>query len=211
MLNNMDGINPAQIDVICELGNIGAGNAATALSGLLGEKIEMSLPKVEIVPLADIPSMSGSPDTPVVGGVVNMSGDLTGQIMMILGMKEARNMAGVVCGRGGAACGASGDSLTELGMSALGEVMNILAGSYLSAISSLTGLVIIPSIPYVCADMVGSVLSIVAIECGEAGDSALFFRTSFSNVMDSIACDFFLLPDRASYKKLMDRLGAASL
>lgn len=202
----MDGINSKQIDIICELGNIGAGNAATALSGMLGEKIEMSLPKVEIVPLANIPSMSGSPDTPVVGGVVDMSGDLTGQIMMILGMKEACNLASVICGDARVAGEASPDSLTELGMSAIGEVMNILAGSYLSAISTLAGLVIIPSIPYVCADMVGSVLSIVAIECGEAGDSALFFRTSFSNVQDNIACDFFLLPDRESYKKLMDKL-----
>jgi chemotaxis protein CheC len=176
---------------------------------MLGEKVEMSLPKVEIVPLADIPSMSGSPDTPVVGGVVDMSGDLTGQIMMILGIKEARNMANAICGGECAADEVSPDSLTELGMSALGEVMNILAGSYLSAISTLTGLVIIPSIPYVCVDMVGSVLSIVAIECGEAGDSALLFRTSFSNVQDSIACDFFLLPDRESYKKLMDHLGVA--
>lgn len=196
----MDGINSKQIDIICELGNIGAGNAATALSGMLGEKVEMSLPKVEIVPLADIPSMSGSPDTLVVGGVVDMSGDITGHIMMILGMKEACNMASVICGDTRVAGEASPSSLTELGMSAVGEVMNILAGSYLSAISTLSGLVILPSIPYVCADMVGSVLSIVAIECGEAGDSALFFRTSFSNVQDSIACDFSFFPTASPIK-----------
>ncbi|MGE4484096.1 MAG: chemotaxis protein CheC [Oscillospiraceae bacterium] len=207
MLDKSDGIDSAQIDIICEIGNIGAGNAATALSGMLGRTVEMSVPKVKIVPLTDIPGLSGAPDSPVVGGVVDMSGDLTGQIMLILGINEAYNMACVICGRNKNTGTADIGSLSELDMSALGEVMNILAGSYLSAVSSLTGLVIVPSIPYMCVDMAGAMLSVVAIECGKAGDSALFFETRFSDAQDNTSCNFFLLPDRKSYKKLMKSLG----
>lgn len=209
MQDKSEGVNPTLIDIICEIGNIGAGNAATALSGMLRKRVEMSVPKVEIVPLSAIPTLCGSPESPVVGGMVDMTGDMQGQIMLILGIREAYNMSAAAYGRKPELENPGIEHLTETDMSALSEIVNILAGSYLSAISSMTGLMTMPSIPYMSVDMAGALLSVVAIECGMEGDSALFFETKFADEQGGIECSFFLLPDRTSYQKLMEALGVS--
>ena len=203
-------INPQQMDVIREIGNIGAGNAATALSGILGRKVCMSVPEVRIIPLPSVAEILGAPDKPVVGGMVDMDGGLTGQILLILGIREAYVLSSILYGR--EACKTSDidiSALSDLEISALYEVTNILSGSYLSAISMLSGLTISPSIPHMCIDMAGAILSLIAVGCGRAGDSALFFETRFIDAEDDMACHFFLLPDKESYEKLMLSLGVS--
>lgn len=211
MQNKFDYMDPYQIDILREIGNIGAGNAATALSDLLGRKVDMSVPEIKVLPLSSVPEIMGAPENPVVGGMVDMSGDLTGQIMLLLGIREARVMASIICNPDDSPERLDGEisDLTELDISALSEVTNILSGSYLSAISSLSGLFIIPSVPSMCVDMAGAMLSVIAVECGKTGDSALFFETRFLDEKDKMVCNFFLLPDRSSYKKLMDSLGGS--
>lgn len=209
MQTKFDALNPAQIDIIREIGNIGAGNAATALSGILGKPVEMSVPEIRVIPLSSVQEILGSPENPVVGGMVDLSGDLSGQVMLILGIREACTVASLLCGKR-ASCGSVGISdLTELDISALEEVTNILCGSYLSAISSLSGLIVTPSVPYMCIDMAGAMLSVIAVECGKANDYALFFETCFLETEDAMACHFFLLPDRESYRRLMMSLGVS--
>jgi chemotaxis protein CheC len=210
MAGTFDDIDPQQMDVIREIGNIGAGNAATALSGILGRMVGMSVPEVRIIPLSSAPEILGAPDQPVVGGLVDMNGGLTGQILLVLGIREAYVLASILYGR--ETYGISGvdvSAFTELEISALYEVTNILSGSYLSAISALSGLTISPSVPYMCIDMAGAILSLIAVEYGKTGDSALFFETRFIDAEDDLACHFFLLPDKESYKKLMLSLGVS--
>jgi chemotaxis protein CheC len=209
--DKFDYLDPWQIDIFREIGNIGAGNAATALSALLGRKVEMSVPEIKVLPLSSVPDIMGAPEDPVVGGMVDMNGDLTGQIMLIMGIHEAQVMASIICNIEPPVGGGSENllNLTELDISSLGEITNILAGSYLSAIASLSGLSIIPSVPGMCIDMAGAMLSLIAVECGKNSDSALFFETRFLDAKDKLVCNFFLLPDRNSYKKLMDSLGGS--
>jgi chemotaxis protein CheC len=198
------------MDLIREIGNIGAGNAATALSDILGRRIVMSVPEVKIIPLSAVPQILGEPDAPVVGGMVSMSGGLTGQILLVFGIREAYILASIMCGRDTAHTDNIDVSvLSDLDLSALYEVTNILAGSYLSAISKLTGLSILPSIPNMSIDMAGAILSLIAVECGKVGDSALFFEARFIDAEDDMTCSFLLLPDEESYEKLMLSLGVS--
>ncbi len=203
-------LKPHHMDVIREIGNIGAGNAATALSGILGRRVDMSVPEVKIIPLSYVPQILGEPEDPVVGGMVSMSGGLTGQILLVLGIREAYILASIMCGRDTAHTDDIDVSiLSDLDLSALYEVTNILAGSYLSAISKLTGMSIFPSIPNMSIDMAGAILSLIAIECGKVGDSALFFEARFTDAEDDMTCSFMLLPDEESYEKLMISLGVS--
>ena len=204
-----DHITPQQMDVLREIGNIGAGNAATALSKILGRKVDMSVPEVKVIPLFSVPEILGAPEEPVVGGMVNMEGGLSGQIMLILGIREAYIVASIMSGRDTADVEhVDFSALSELDVSALYEVTNILSGSYLSAIATLTDLSISPSVPHMSVDMAGALLSLIAIECGATGDSALFFETRYLDEEDDMTCSFLLLPDKESYKKLMNLLGA---
>ncbi len=210
MAENHDIINPQQMDVIREIGNIGAGNAATALSRILGRKVDMAVPEVKVVPLSSVPEILGAPEDPVVGGMVDMENGLTGQIMLILGIREAYVLASIMSGRDSSDIkDVDVSELSELDISALYEVTNILSGSYLSAISSLTNLNISPSIPHMSVDMAGAMLSLIAIECGTSEDSVLFFETRFLDEEDDMICNFFLLPDKESFKKLLVSLGVS--
>jgi len=198
-------IGEQSIDTFRELGNIGAGNAATSLATILNMQISMSVPEVAVVPFDHIINILHGPENLVVGLLVNMSGDLNGFILMILELKDACEMTSIALQREKP----QGQELTldELDVSALTEISNILVGSYLSAISAMTGLVVSPSVPQMAVDMVGAIISIVLVEYGKIGDSVLFLKTKFSDVNKSMNGHFFLIPDFESYKILMKSLG----
>ena len=91
-------------------------------------------------------------------------------------------------------------------MSALSEVGNIIAGSYLSALSALTGLTITASIPYTSIDMAGALLSLPAIEYGKIGDKVLLIETQFGEEVLGNGY-FVMIPELESYEKILTSLG----
>lgn len=209
LINDYDSERYAmQIDVFKEIGNIGAGNAVTALASMTGRKIDMSVPDVEIVPFNEIVNILNGPETLVVGALVDLTGDIEGFILLILGLQDAYEMASVVLSDGRMIPeDFTPVDFSELEFSAITEIANILSGSYLSAISSLTGLSIVPSVPNIAMDMVGALISVVAIEYGKIGDSVLFMKTEFADSQKNLAGNFFLIPNYESYKILMKSLG----
>lgn len=94
----------------------------------------------------------------------------------------------------------------EMDLSAMKEIGNIIAGAYLSALSTMTNLKILPSIPYIAVDMAASILSVPAIQFGQYGDNALFIETEFG---DDIMMNgyFILMPDPDSYDNILSALG----
>jgi chemotaxis protein CheC len=208
MGDSLDSVDSRNLDVFKEIGNIGAGNAATALAKMLNKQIVMSVPDVEIVSFNDIINILDGPESVVAGVLVDMSGDLNGFILMVLEIKDAYEMISIAMGEDRKIPeDFSFESMTELDQSALSEMANILVGAYLSAICSLTNLSVTPSVPQLAVDMVGAIISVVAIEYGKIGDSVLFLKTNFSDVNRNMAGHFFLIPDFESYKVLIESLG----
>lgn len=207
-MNNKTNISAQFLDVFKEIGNIGAGNATTALSVMLGQRIDMKVPVARLVPFGNVSDILGGPGTVVVGVLINMSVDLNGYILLILGLKDAMSLASLLTGSPKADI--SGDQLPELDemdISALSEIGNILIGSYLNAISGLTGLRVEASIPDLVIDMAGAIMSVPAIEYGKIGDEVLMLETDFSNDKLDISGHFFLIPDLDSYYVLLRSLG----
>lgn len=208
MADDLNQVGSVQIDTFKELGNIGAGNAATALAGILNMRINMSVPEVNIVPFNDIINIMNGPENLVVGVLVNMDGDLTGYVLLILELADAYEMATLAL----MSDRKMPNQITpadfdELDRNTLGEIANILVGSYLSAISAMTNLRVAPSVPQTAVDMVGAIISIVLIEYGNIGDSVLFLKTQFTDIDKKMAGHFFLIPDFDSYNILMKSLG----
>jgi chemotaxis protein CheC len=196
-------LNDMYIDVLKEIGNIGAGNAATALAGLLGKKINMKVPRVRILDFKHVSSILGEPEVIVVGILLRVTGDLTGNIMFILENQAARVLVNILMGK---PVEETAD-FTELELSALQEMGNILAGSYLSSLSALTNLKLLPSVPCLAIDMAGAIVSVPAIEFGKVGDSVLYIETEFSEGSTKVVGNFFLIPDVDSYDILLKSLG----
>ena len=153
-------INDMYVDVLRELGNIGAGNATTAIASMLSIRINMNVPKVALMEASKMGSSICPEDEIIVGVFLEVQGNIEGSMMFLLKMDSAYYLVNRLMGRD---VNYQGD-FDEMDLSALKEIGNIIAGSYLSALSAMTNLVITPSIPYIAVDMAASILSVPAIE-----------------------------------------------
>ena len=195
------------LDVFKEIGNIGAGNAASALAGLLNRRISMSVPDASVVPFSSILSVLDGPETLVAGVLIDFSGELNGYIILLLGMKDSMAMVAQALSEPVRDTTAPDFALNDLERDTLVEISNILVGSFLSAISSFTGLSVRPTVPQIAIDMLGAIISIATIEYGKIGDTVLFLKTQFNDLAGDISGHFFLIPDYNSYKILLSTLG----
>lgn len=198
----LEDVNSMYLDVLKEIGNIGAGNATSAIANMLGMKIDMNVPNVRLMEVSKLGLAVGAEDDTIVGIFLEVENDIEGSMMFLLDIPSARYLVNKLM-----MMDAPNDkAFDEMELSALKEIGNIIAGSYLSALSSLTNLVILPSVPYIAVDMAASILSVPAIEFGQFGDNALLIQTE---ICADVAINgyFILMPDQGSYEKILTSLG----
>lgn len=192
-------LSPMQLDVLQEVGNIGAGNAATSLSQLLNAKVDMSVPSVNIVPFDDIFSKIGVEEV-VIGVIVRVLGDIPGNILYTLDKETALMIISTLMGE-------EQEQITEIGSSVLCEIGNIISSSFMNAIAKLTNLVLMPSVPAVALDMMGAILSTTFIESGQFDEYVLDLETQFLQENQKISGHFYYIPMPGSLEKILDSLG----
>lgn len=199
---NVDNLNNFMIDILKELGNIGAGNAATALSSLISKRVDMKVPNVRVLEFNKVAEILGGEENLVVGIYFELMEDIVGNIMFALDLNSAINLSNILYGRDN-----KDRKLDEMDISALSEVGNILASSYANSLSSLTGLKIYISVPSISIDMAGAILSVPAIQFGFASDHALMIETVFEEDQRLVSGNLFFLPDLTSFEKILTALG----
>lgn len=199
---SLQDVNDIYFDVLKEIGNIGAGNATTAIASMLQLRLNMSVPKVQLLTFPELGSAIGSEEEQVVGIFLEVGADITGSMMFVLTLESARFLVNKLMMRDES----YNEPFNEMDLSALKEIGNIIAGSYLNALASMTNLTITPSIPYISVDMAAAILSVPAIMFGQYSDNALLIQTEFG---DEVMIDgfFILLPDLESYSKILGSLG----
>ena len=202
---SFDNIKSMYFDVLKELGNIGAGNATTAVATMLNLTIDMKVPKVELKAVEDLGSAICPEEETIVGIFLEVQNDISGSMMFLMRLNSAHYLVNRLMGGIGTDGSAQGE-FSEMELSAMKEIGNIIAGSYLSALSTMTNLVITPSVPYIAVDMAAAILSVPAIQFGQFGDNALLIETEFG---DDVMMEgyFILLPDEDSYDKILQSLG----
>ncbi len=200
-LNQIDNM---QYDVLREIGNIGAGNATTALSQMINSKIDMKVPKVDLLEFRELSDIVGGAENLVVGILFTLDGQIEGMMMFMLDMMASRHLVNQLMG--GDMSNTSVE-FNEIELSALNEIGNIIAGAYLSSLSTLTNILITASIPYMAIDMAGAILSVPAIEFGKIGDKALLIETEFGDEDIAVNGYFILIPTIDSYEAILSSLG----
>ncbi|MHA6529235.1 chemotaxis protein CheC [Paenibacillus sp. BAC0078] len=191
------------MDVLKEVGNIGAGNAATALSQLLNKPIDMAVPKVQLLSFEEITEKVGGAEELVYAVFLRVEGQAPGNLFFILTPEAAMNLLSRVAG---IELSNEGE-LGEMELSALSEIGNILAGSYLSSLADFTSLSMYPTVPALAMDMAGAILSYGLLQFGQMGDDALLIDTTFLEGQNEIEGQFFLIPDPESFPKIFKSLG----
>ncbi len=202
MTIRLDSLNPLQLDALKELGNIGAGNSATALSQILNKKVDMSVPRVKVYPINEIPELFGGSENIVVGVLLRMFGDMQGSLMFLMDEIEAKKLLqDMMFGQ------VIEDLTSELPMSAIMEVGNIISSSYLNSLSFFSKLTIVPSTPAFAYDMAGAILGAILYEVSELSDQVLLIETDFLGNGEAIKGHFFVLPDLPSLGVLLKAVG----
>lgn len=205
---SMEQLTDQYFDVLKELGNIGAGNATTALAQLINCKVDMCVPQVKLLEFKEVGEIVGGEDKVMTSIFLQVEGDIDGSIMFMLSKTAAAHLVNkLMCGMLEIDEGSADEyDFGEMECSAIKEVGNIITGAYLNALSGLTNMKIYPSVPQLAIDMAGALLSVPAIEFGVFGDKILLIQTQFS---DDIVLDgfFILIPDIESYEKILRSLG----
>jgi chemotaxis protein CheC len=197
-------LKDSQLDAIREVANIGAGHAATALSGMTNRTIMITVPRVFIRPLEEACDLVAAPDAVVAAVLMHMMGDLTGRAMVLFPQRAAYTVCDYLFRRSPGSTKERG----EMEQSGLKEAGNILASAYLNALSDFMGMMLIPSVPSLMIDLSGAVLTSAHLNFGHDRDYAFCVETSFrvEGAADPLGGHFLLLPDVSSLRAIFDAI-----
>lgn len=199
-----DEFNSTKMDVLREIGNIGAGNATTALSVMLNSNLRLEMPVVKVLDFNEIPDLVGGADTVVAAVLTHFEGDISGMTLFILELEEAKNL---ICTMLGKSNSEEFNEFEHMEKSALKEVGNILMSSYISSICTLANFQLHTDPPAICIDMAASVLSMPISELGQIGDKALIIDSKFLDNERPINGLLMFVADEESFNHIFESLG----
>jgi len=186
-----------QLDALRELANIGSGTAGTALSQMLGRSVDISVPNAVVLPLADAVDSVGTADEEVTGIVIPLQGELDAVVLLVVPVADAATLCGLLGVEAG----------TDVGVSALSEIGNILGASYVGAIAAMTGLDLDLTPPQAVTDMLGAIVSTVLTSRAADTDTALILDSELTVEGEACSLGFLLLPAAGEVRDVLARMG----
>ena len=196
-------LNEQHLDVLKEIGNIGAGNAATSLSQMLAKRIDMNVPEVSLLDYDNVIDSIGGAENVVVGILVSFEGEINGVILFLLKKEFVHLILNSLLGTELK----SFEDINEMELSALSEIGNIMVSSYVNSISLLTEMKIEITVPSLNIDMSGALLDAVTAEFSEAADKVIFIKEKYFCQDETIYSHMLLLPSMMSLEILLKRFG----
>ena len=202
-IKSYEEMNELEMDILKEIGSIGGGNAATAMSSMLNAKVNMSLPTVGILGCNEALEYVGDPEELVAEIFVEMSGELSGIMLLILTKEFSDEVLFRMLGK------VDSDflELEEIDSSVLMETGNIVISSYITAMASLTNVNVELSVPQLAINMVGGIMSAPMSLMGQHSDRIMMITGQFTIDGKALDSEMLLLPDVESLNVLMKKLG----
>lgn len=202
-ITNLDELNEMHLDVLREIGNIGSGNAATALSQLIGTKIDMTPPTVRLLEINDAAEALGGAEKVVLTGFVRLTGDIDAVMMLVMGEGFISSILELLIGDGSL----DPMNISEMKKSAIAEISNIMIASYSKSIADISGMFINISVPSITYDYIGAIISVPIVEMGAVSDKILFIQDDYIGTVEKSSANMMLVPSIESLNKLMSNLG----
>lgn len=202
-MNAYENLNELQLDVMREIGNIGAGNACTALSVLLGTTIDMSVPQVQLLGYESTAEHLGGQDNTVIGLKVSITDDLEGMMVHIVQKKFAERIINTFYAK-------TIDDVTaldEMDMSVLNEMANITSGAYANSMATLTGLFVNIGTPSQVPGKVSEIMKLPITEFVKPGEKILMVDEEFTIGDEKVSSNMIMALESDSLEKLFGKLG----
>ncbi len=204
-IRNYNELNKLELDTLREIGSIGTGNAATALSTLLGKEVRICMPEVRIMEYNEAIDWIGGPEVITAGVMVRLGGEMSGIMMGVQQLEFVNILLDSMLGKKVD----SYDMLGSIEFSALTEAGNIMISSFINALSSLSGVTLALTVPSFCVDMQGAILAVPMAEYGGTTDYIMTIGSEFICDSKVIPCHLLLSPDIRSLNFLLRKLGVA--
>ena len=186
-----------QLDALRELANIGSGTAGTALSQMLGRSVDISVPNAFVLPLAEAVDAVGAAEEDVTGVVIPLQGELDAVVLLVFPVADAATLCGLLGVEAG----------TDVGLSALSEIGNILGASYVGAIAAMTGLDLDLTPPQTVTDMLAAIVSTVLASRAAGTDTAMILDSELQVEGEACSLGFMLLPAAGEVQEMLKRMG----
>lgn len=187
-------------DIYREIGSIGSGNAATALSQMINMRVTIEPVKTQLVPIEEVPAEIGGAETMVMAIYQRVMGDLTGDAVYLHSQEYAKTLIRYLTSKTNIEI----DDPESEDVSAYKEMANIFTGAYLNAISSLLGVMIVPSIPHYATDMLGSLIDAILAELGQKVDRVLLIKTEMTIDYKEIGGGYLMIFNPDSMERMVD-------
>ena len=202
-MKNYDELNMLELDTLREIGSIGTGNAATALSNMLGCPVRIEMPEVRIMDGNEAIDWIGGPEVVTAGVLARVEGEINGIMLSVQKMEFINLALERVIGRKVHRY----EELNELDISALLEVGNIMISAFINALAGLTNMTIKLSVPAFAVDMQGAIIAVPMAEFGGQSDYIMAIGADMICQGDTVPCRILLSPDIRSLNFLLKRLG----
>jgi len=202
-ITNVEELQEMHLDVLKEIGNIGSGNAASSLSTMLNVPIDISVPSVQLLNFDDAVNFLGGPENVAIGMLVTLTGDISGMMLYVIQHSCASSMTQAVFGTEIEDM----NNMNEMEVSFISEIGNVMSASYINAIASLANMTIDISVPNMCVDMAGAILSVPAVTFAQVGNKVLLIDDSFIIGGNQVKSNMILVPEMDSLEYLFTKLG----
>lgn len=206
MIKNYDQLSSLEIDTLREIGSIGTGNAATALSQMMNKQVRITLPEVRIMEYNEAIEWIGGPEEVTAGVLVKMSGDIGGIMLSVQKLELVNVVLSAMLGENID----SYENLTELERSAMIEIGNIMISTFINALSGLADVNIKLTVPAFAVDMQGAILTVPMAEYGGMSDYLMSIGGNFVCDGKEVPCHLILSPDLRSLDFLLRKLGVSN-
>lgn len=196
-------LNENARDVLMEIGNIGTGNAVTSLSQMLSRQIDMERPVVKILEFNEVPELLGGMEETRVGVLLEIKGDINGMFMFLISEPFLQVMLEGLLGMDVMDI----HELDSLSLSAVGEIGNIMCCSYINALTRMMDIKVDVSVPDICVDMIGAILSVPMIHFASISDELLLIEDRYHFGDTSVISHVLFLPEIDSLERIFHALG----
>ena len=204
-MKNYDELNSLELDTLREVGSIGTGNAATALSQMLNKEIRITLPEVRIMEYNEAIEWIGGPEEVTAGILVKLGGQINGIVLSVQQLEFVNLVLESMMEKGVE----DYSQLTDIESSALIEVGNIMISTFITALSGLAGIDVQLTVPALAVDMQGAILAVPMAEYGGQSDYIMTIGGNFMCDDKQVPCRLLLSPDIRSLNFLLRKLGVS--
>lgn len=204
-IKNYDDLTSLELDTLREIGSMGTGNAATALSQLLNREVRITLPEVRIMGYNEAIEWIGGPEEITAGVLVKLSGQLNGIMLSVQQLEFVNLVLDSVLKQQIK----DYSELKEMENSALVEVGNIMISTFINALSSLADMDVKLTVPAFTVDMQGAILAVPMAEYGGQSDYIMTIGGNFVCDHKQVPCRLLMSPDLRSLNALFRKLGVS--